>query len=118
MEWDWIKGLLVALPTIASAITAWAVISGRGTTPQPLRVQGETRLATHEELETLSARVDDMNDDLTAIRNSIADSERRMLAEASRRAGTLHKRIDDVEKDIAGVPARTIALLKETKGLI
>lgn len=117
-EFDWIKGALLALPTIASAVTAWAVLSGRGKTPQPLIVKGEQQVATKEEVTAQKLRIDALEGDLASIRFSITESERRMLAEGSRRAGTLHKRIDDVEKDISTVPAKVVALLKDTKGLI
>lgn len=117
-EWDWLRGAFVALPTLASALTAWFVITGRGQTPQPLVVQGQARLVTKEELDTVTKRIDEMDGELTAIRESIVESERRMLAEGERRAVAIHKRMDAMAISIEAGPVRTIALIKETKGLI
>jgi hypothetical protein len=121
-EWEWIKAALYAVPTIASVVTAWAVLTGRAAkteiSGQPVEVKGAVRLATWEELEAVSERIDKLDGELESIRNSVVESERRLQQEASRRAANLHKRIDDMDKDIGNVPARTIALLKETKNLI
>ena len=118
MEWDWIKGLFLALPTIASALTAWFVISGRGQTPQPFEVRGETRMATWEELESARVEIRKLDAAVAVIRDQIIDTERRLQTEGSRRAANLHKRMDEMDHDIDAVPGRVVALLRDTKGLI
>lgn len=118
VEMDWIKGAMLALPTIASAITAYFVISGRASAPQPFRVQGETRMATWEELQTIRHDVNSMRSDIEKTRTELIEMERRMQTEGSRRAANIHRRIEEMDKDIDAIPGRVVAMFKDTKGLL
>lgn len=114
----WIQGAIIGLPTIASAVTAWFVITGKGRTPQPLRVQGETRLATREELDDVAQAVDKVELDLKDARGEIHAMEHRLSADLETRVVAIHRRLDVMQVDVASVPARTVALIKDAKGLI
>jgi len=71
----------------------------------------EAEFATKAEVAAVEADVDKLRDDLGAM-------ERRISTEASRRASTLHQRMDDMDKDISNVPSRVVAMLRDTKGLL
>ena len=77
---------------------------------QPLRVKPEIRLATHEELRAVEARVEAMEKQIDAKFEDFA-------SDAEDRARRLHERIDDLLLGMAGVQAGLSGVQGELKRL-
>lgn len=95
-------GLFMALNQGADFIARFRKREPRGTEiiGQPLEIKHSTQYATKAEHDRLSARVDKLTE----------ESEQRIVR--------LHERIDALDDAIADTPAKTIELLKATKGLL
>lgn len=95
---DWIIAAIAAVPTIASAVTAWAVLTGKGTktvvTPSPLEVRGATRLATYEELRAVEKRIEKVETKFDTLARKIDADTKEILDAGEERAVRIHERID------------------------
>jgi len=114
---DPVTVVLAGFTTVASAVILFFTLmdrmqgkSGeRKITPQPLEISQRERMATFEELRDLRERVDEMDNDLKQIQGAIHDSESALKTEGSKRAASIHKRVDD----LAHVTATALARLEE-----
>lgn len=74
---------------------------------QPITVTAPTRMATYDELAAVKDDVRKVDSDVQSMRREALESERRLLAEGSRRAGDLHKRMDTSDKLLSAVNERS-----------
>jgi len=104
---------IVALMTITALGLGIAVkikelrAKSEGGMPQPLRVQGETRYATHEEMESVRLRCETCRADFQKLVSDIfakMDANyRELIKSGSDRASGLHKRLDDITRGLGAV---------------
>jgi hypothetical protein len=114
------KAELVA--EIKRSLAADAAEQKKSSLPQPLLTKEHkdafTR-ADHDLLcNPLHQRVTVLEGDVRAIRLTMAADKNELLDAGEDRAKDIHRRIDDLKTEIAAAPARTVALLKDTKGLL
>ncbi len=107
---------------IKRSLAADSVEMKHGRIPQPLLTKEHkdtfTR-ADHDLLcNPLHQRVTVLEGDVRAIRLTMAGDKKELLDAGDDRAKDIHKRIDDLKTEIAAAPAKTVALLKDTKGLL
>lgn len=103
-------GFIGALATIKGWIREVAGVKETSTTEiagQPLIVRADTRHATYEELRQLCDRVDNLDGDLKTIRADIARTREALTLEGSRRASSIHARVDNLATNVARLEERT-----------
>lgn len=104
---------------ISNVVTSWAVLTGkaqkRDLGPQPFEVsmtEGSLTVGLHREFcKPLQRRVTDLEVEVRTIKKKMELDKGEIIAAGEDRANALHTRID-------GIPAKIIAILKDTKGLI
>lgn len=133
-QWLW-TGLLV-LSVLGSAVSAIATLTGRASRTQ---IDGEVRIAStddfverrefDESFETLKREIADVRNrhevaddklrhEIKSVSESLTRTKDELQAEASRRASNMHRRLDEMNAEIRGIPQHVVALLKDTKNLI
>ena len=75
--------------------------------PQPFVVSQERRMATHEELIAIKERAEKLDKDLAEIRSEIHKGTVALQLEGSRRAATIHRRVDDLAITVAKIEERS-----------
>ncbi len=90
--------------------------------PQPFEVSLKDKALTHRDHEILCGplhhRVVVLESDVRAIRHTMQKDKQEIIASGEERVSQIHRRIDELKNDINAAPARTVALLKDTKGLL
>lgn len=74
---------------------------------QPITIAEERRLATHEELETVRNRVAEIDRELKSIRHEIQVGNAALQTEASKRAASIHSRVDNLCVTVAKIEERS-----------
>jgi methyl-accepting chemotaxis protein len=75
--------------------------------PGTLTIKPADRLATFEELKDLRLRVDGIDADLKGISRDIQQTKESLQTEGSRRAASIHKRVDELDKTVSRLDERT-----------
>lgn len=130
-------GLLLILAVAAWAVKNWRTIRGETEKhqvgPQPFMVQEADQYATKSELAAVKEDIAAVDADLKSLRQEIVvNGEKRRQSieakvEASRKESAAHiERVhteikhdmDKLREDIKNAPSETVALLRNTKGLL
>jgi hypothetical protein len=110
---------------VSQGVTAWSVLTGRGNKreiAQPLITKSQPEFVTHaehtEKCSHMERRVCALEVRATVIERKMETDKEEIIAAGEDRVVGIHRRIDEMQGSIAATPARTIELLKSTKGLL
>lgn len=112
-----LKDLIIVVAVLAgvaaSVLTAWRASGAqkRVIMDQPLRTEAVERPLTRDAVGRLHRRVDVLEEDVKGIRSKMEADKLEIIKSGEDRASDLHRRMD-------ALPARVIALLRDTKGLL
>lgn len=89
---------------------------------QPVEIDLKERAMTHKDHEALCGpmgqRVSVLEGDVREIRSQMKSDKREIIKAGDDRVASLKDEINDLRHDVNSAPARTVALLRDTKGLI
>lgn len=112
-----LKDLIIVVAVLAgvaaSVLTAWRAsgVQKRVIMDQPLKTEEVERPLSRDSVAHLHRRVDSLESDVKTIKQKMESDKIEIIQSWRDEARDMNLRID-------GVPARTIALLKDTKGLL
>jgi hypothetical protein len=118
-----------AIILLANGVTAWAVLTGKAAKrelgPQPFAVSmvdskdKPLSVGGHDAIcGPLHQRVGVLESDVRAIRLKMEADKREIITAGEDRMHEINLRLNQLATEIANAPAKTVAMLKDTKGLL